>query len=180
MRKPRRNFSYDPKSRFITAKEIAAEMRVSVATAYRMIKTMRHVAFEGTLRVAREDFEAWLRGRQYGADGELDPDAGPFVYFVATNGFVKVGWCRSDPVVRLAKLQIGSPHALQLLGAVPGGVELEERVHAALRDHRHRGEWFRDSVDVRGFIAKLLIEGPNACTELRTEVADNGANRRDH
>lgn len=68
-----------------------------------------------------------------------------FVYFIAewplTDGLVKVGWAQ-DPKARLRSLQCGNPRQLALLALVAAHREDEERAHAALRDHRRRGEWF--------------------------------------
>lgn len=74
----------------------------------------------------------------------LDPDQRETViYFIQSEhgGHVKIG--RADDLAkRLQGLATGRPDKLILLGAVPGTLADERRVHAAFAAHRDKGEWF--------------------------------------
>lgn len=65
------------------------------------------------------------------------------VYFIRAteSNRVKIG-VATNPLQRLADLQVGSPEILELIGTVPGGRKLEERLHRALESDRVHGEWF--------------------------------------
>jgi len=63
------------------------------------------------------------------------------VYFVKSGDFVKIGRTTNFPD-RLAKLQVGTPHALEVLHVIKGGSKREAEIHRALRDYHYRGEWF--------------------------------------
>lgn len=76
-------------------------------------------------------------------------DLNSFVYFVTTaSGPVKIG-SSSSPFRRIRSLQTGHHEQLELLGIVPGGEPLEQRIHESLLDHRLRGEWFRPHEHVK-------------------------------
>lgn len=76
------------------------------------------------------------------------------VYFIRTDGFIKVGRTTNFDN-RLAKLQTGSPHELEVLLVVPGGSGLEADIHRDLKEYRHRGEWFRETPEVWEYIRGL-------------------------
>ena len=59
---------------FLTRADIARILRISPRQASRLIQEMPTVRVTKHIRVAREDFEAWLRNRrQPPADGSPDP-----------------------------------------------------------------------------------------------------------
>jgi len=73
------------------------------------------------------------------------------VYFIraGARGPIKIG-STSDLGKRLASLQTASPQRLQLVGAIPGGAELERAIHARLSEFRiSGGEWFGPAPEVR-------------------------------
>jgi hypothetical protein len=74
------------------------------------------------------------------------------VYFMLAVGtpLVKVGWTSGDPTKRLASLQVGCPHQLIILAAIPAGAYFEGVVHRKLWESHVRGEWFRLSPAVLG------------------------------
>ena len=63
------------------------------------------------------------------------------VYFVKSGDFVKIGRT-SNFTDRLAKLQVGTPHPLEVLHVVKGGSKREAEIHRALQGYHYRGEWF--------------------------------------
>jgi hypothetical protein len=65
-----------------------------------------------------------------------------FVYFVACDGFVKIG-VANNVEKRIRELQVGCPHTLDLIGLAEGGRELEAAYHKRFRKLRVAGEWFR-------------------------------------
>ncbi|MGJ7042107.1 mRNA-degrading endonuclease YafQ of YafQ-DinJ toxin-antitoxin module [Shinella sp. BE166] len=75
-----------------------------------------------------------------------------FVYFISDGEHVKIGLSR-QPRKRLSSLQTGHPKRLNIVGLMPGGAEDEFQLHGRFRDHRVKGEWFRDCSEIRDFIA---------------------------
>jgi hypothetical protein len=70
------------------------------------------------------------------------PRAGEVVYFVRAGNAIKIGRTTNLPG-RLKALATASAVPLELLAAVPGGRELEARLHHRWRHLHLRGEWFR-------------------------------------
>jgi len=72
------------------------------------------------------------------------------VYFIQaeTGGPIKIGTAL-DVSKRIAMLQTGNPEQLVVLHTFPGQRDLESALHATLREHRIRGEWFADCPEVR-------------------------------
>lgn len=58
---------------------------------------------------------------------------------------VKIGYS-TDVEKRLIGLQTSSPCALRLIKIIPGGKDLEQRLHYRFRAHHVDGEWFDDVV----------------------------------
>jgi len=82
------------------------------------------------------------------------------VYFIQCEGFVKIGYSHS-PIRRLDAIQTSNPFACRLLGTVAGGSAVELELHQALAEHRHVGEWFRLTPEVRAIIDGLLQGASN-------------------
>ena len=61
---------------------------------------------------------------------------------------IKIGWARNASR-RLAILQTGNADELRLVGVIPGTVANERIIHELLVTDRLRGEWYRDSPDLR-------------------------------
>lgn len=78
-----------------------------------------------------------------------------FVYFVRAPDAVKIGWSM-DPRRRFDELQVGSPVALKLAGAIRGSEEDEKALHECFEHLRQRGEWFRVDPALTGAIAFLI------------------------
>jgi len=67
------------------------------------------------------------------------------IYFIQAVGtpYVKIGYAKRDNVKnRIATLQTGSPHRLELLGTMPGGLQEEYQIHESNKARHYRGEWF--------------------------------------
>lgn len=84
------------------------------------------------------------------------------VYFMryAEDGPIKVGTTARPVEVRRKALDTG-PEAVSLIGYIAGGVELEQRIHRALKPWRKRNEWFRPTEEVEGFV-RLALDQPEA------------------
>lgn len=59
--------------------------------------------------------------------------------------FVKIGYTNTSPLTRLAELQTGCPHILELESVIETTAPktVETRIHAALKKHHYRGEWYK-------------------------------------
>lgn len=69
------------------------------------------------------------------------------IYAIRCGDFVKIGHCRGDDMTtvrqRLAQMQTGCPHVLELVGVnLEGDSKTEKEWHTTLDDFRLRGEWF--------------------------------------
>ena len=80
------------------------------------------------------------------------------VYFIqhGKGGDIKIGTTTSNPHVRMARLQTGTPIELKLLVAAPGGPSEEQAMHQRFAALHVRGEWFRAEASLLGFIEGLL------------------------
>lgn len=85
------------------------------------------------------------------------------LYFVGCPGHVKIG-VADDVDARIAQLQTGNPHTLELLAVMENVPRrLERRVHDALRKSRVAGEWFRLDKKCRKFVL-LVCSGARPTT----------------
>jgi hypothetical protein len=62
------------------------------------------------------------------------------VYFVHDGEATKIGYTAVSPESRMRSFQTGRP--LSLLGTIPGGREVEKRLHGLFSHRRVKGEWF--------------------------------------
>jgi hypothetical protein len=78
------------------------------------------------------------------------------VYFIedAARALIKIGVTRW-PKRRLDSLQIGAGTELKLLATTPGEEDVEREWHRRFAHLRTRGEWFRDTPELRAAIAAL-------------------------
>ncbi|WP_267422764.1 GIY-YIG nuclease family protein [Methylobacterium sp. GC_Met_2] len=76
------------------------------------------------------------------------------VYVIGSGGHVKIGFTSKGARKRLAHLQIGSAEKLTLLATISGSVEMEKRLHACFAHLRTSGEWFRNTGELRDWLAR--------------------------
>lgn len=78
---------------------------------------------------------------------------GKVVYFIRAGkeGPVKVGWA-SNIKSRFRQIAQGLPDLAVLEATLPGGIELEKRIHRALHQSRRRLEWFNPTKEVSALI----------------------------
>jgi hypothetical protein len=90
------------------------------------------------------------------------------VYFVCdvVTQEIKIGHSRT-PAKRVAELQTGNAHRLDLLGAIPGTEDDESALHNRFAAHRLQGEWFsRD-------ILEAVMEIISSTREVVAMATDN-------
>ncbi len=74
------------------------------------------------------------------------------VYFIrADNGLIKIGKS-NNPKERLKALQAGSPLKLRIVKTIPGGMNLEQKLHKYFDHLRQYGEWFKPNKELKEFI----------------------------
>lgn len=83
-------------------------------------------------------------GDEYGGRFAWVPPRQGHVYFAWAMGtrYLKVGFTRSRPEIRVMELQTGCPHELILVAAIPGTRDDEKAVHQRFETQRTIGEWF--------------------------------------
>lgn len=153
----------------VSVESIAAALGVEPAAVRKFAKDdprfpQPHVVLPGgAVRYDADAIRVWLRNS---GTSHMNP-AGPgrrvrptFVYFIRCGEFVKIGYA-ADVAARLATLQTGTPHELEIMHVTPGGVAEEGRLHALFAEERVRpgGEWFRLSARVTDYIAATKSQG---------------------
>ena len=85
------------------------------------------------------------------------------VYFIGDEGAIKIGFA-AHPEIRMENLQSGNPRQLILLGSYRrrDARAEERRLHRQFAAYRIRGEWFRDSPELRAVIAARCPANDNA------------------
>jgi len=77
------------------------------------------------------------------------------VYFVRVPGFIKIGWT-TDITARIAGMQTGSPHLIELLATRPGSIQDERDMHSRFAHLHFRGEWFHEHPLILTYIEKKV------------------------
>lgn len=78
------------------------------------------------------------------------PPASGWVYFIAPldGGLIKIGFSRSEPHIRMAALQSGSPLELEIISCRRGTMADEQDLHFRFRHLRRHGEWFEPAPEL--------------------------------
>jgi hypothetical protein len=79
-----------------------------------------------------------------------------YAFAASDRSLVKVGFTTGDVVKRMRAIEGSAGTDLHVIGSRPGTTADEARVHAALTDHLHRGEWYQDDQSLRD---RLTREG---------------------
>jgi hypothetical protein len=92
-----------------------------------------------------------------------------YVYFIRCRGtgLVKIGYSGDHPRVRLRRLRATCPTALEPLGLMRGGLDLERRLHARFDPDWSHGEWFSGA---EGLLAMIAAEADSWEDEPRKFV----------
>lgn len=100
------------------------------------------------------------------------------VYFVQSGDFVKIGFA-SDVQKRVAELQTGSPHQLNVLAVLPDvDKSVEATCHRVFARNHFRGEWFRLDDDFLEAIAVLDCHGNQSNIKAIAELVAHPIERR--
>lgn len=78
-----------------------------------------------------------------------------YVYFIEREpgDYVKIGWAKHGPFVRISELQTGCPDLLTVRAYFRGTREDERRMHQTFADLRGRGEWFANVLRLSEMLA---------------------------
>lgn len=71
------------------------------------------------------------------------PSRPPYIYFIASGGFVKIGYTDGSVSRRLLGIQSANPNQVWLMATIEGGPAEEASLHLKHLDHWVRGEWFK-------------------------------------
>lgn len=77
---------------------------------------------------------------------------GVYVVTAPWIGRFKIGFSSSIRA-RLHSLETGCPFPLEIVAWIPGGYDLEQRLHFCLAEHRAHLEWFHDTEIVRATLS---------------------------
>ncbi|MCP1832864.1 GIY-YIG nuclease family protein [Bradyrhizobium sp. USDA 4545] len=106
---------------------------------------------------------------------------GAYVYLAYSAGRIKIGTSR-EVKSRHRGLNTQSPHPVTVILAVPGGTELERKLHDCLGSLRVHGEWFSITRDMRRLLKLRLCKSgmrkfKQAEADFRKWLADEGYTR---
>lgn len=76
------------------------------------------------------------------------------VYFARSGNKVKIG-VATKVNGRISTIQSGSPAKIELLACIPGGPQMERKMHARFAKLRIRGEWFRYKGELMEYVQSL-------------------------
>jgi T5orf172 domain len=85
---------------------------------------------------------------------------GGVVYFITDGEAIKIGVTGGTAEYRMKAIQASHHRPLTVIAQVPGDEDYERSLHHQFRHLRIRGEWFRDTPELRKFIASLSLPKP--------------------
>lgn len=103
------------------------------------------------------------------ADGVIQADEGKltinkgFVYFLQEEGkdaAIKIGTTARSPKDRVNDLQSGNWRKFTVIGAIPGGYALEQKLHKKFASSLLGGEWYRPTPELLAFIEGANLAAP--------------------
>lgn len=94
-------------------------------------------------------------GRRSHADLTIGGHGSPHVYFAYSAGRIKIG-TSLYPKTRGQRLSPQSPHPVTIIHTIPGGSDLEAKLHELLAGARRHGEWFCLSKEMRWLLHQTL------------------------
>jgi hypothetical protein len=133
--------------------EVQAELR-DQAQQMVMKQTLLAEA-EGALRIGDERSALTIMRGFFGLPDTPDSSAVGYCYiaYAPEVNRYKIGFSMSDPTIRLAALQIGSPIVLELACVIPYcTIHDETALHARFSASRLHGEWFSETYELISFI----------------------------
>jgi hypothetical protein len=106
-----------------------------------------------------------------------EPSKHGFVYFIEREpgDYVKIGWAKHGPHVRICELQTGCPDLLYVRAYFEGTRDDERKMHETFRCLRGRGEWFANVLKLADFLNYLDDangERPATEDEIVTALGD--------
>jgi hypothetical protein len=102
------------------------------------------------------------------------------IYFIQAgepSQAIKIGWSAYMQVrARLNSMKANTHLPLEIIGAITGTPELEQKLQLACAPYRIRGEWFRECPEMRRIVDEALATGfetllPDDIAALRSEYA---------
>jgi hypothetical protein len=99
------------------------------------------------------------------------------IYFIRNERTraVKIGYA-SSVRARLSSIRTSSPDPVTLLGAIPGGADVEGRLHDRFKHISIQGEWFRDDRELAAAV-ELLVSLHDLPSLLETQDFPQEAKR---
>lgn len=97
------------------------------------------------------------------------------VYFLRAgeSGAIKIGYTAGDPLRRMADLQVGCPHRLEMIACIEGVRSAEKKIQWALAAHKTVGEWFRPHSAVIAAVDAAIANGVPVHTPKRAKPAND-------
>lgn len=80
------------------------------------------------------------------------------IYVLRSDNLVKIGFS-NDLRKRVQAIISTIPIAVEFVGHMPGGREVEAHLHSRFQAHRFSGEWFVETPEMAGLFDALLTRG---------------------
>jgi hypothetical protein len=145
----------------LTPESLAERWQVSPALIRKMLKDGRLSArIQGGQTIIDEADVCGIEDGTRSSAPPANPNTlrrildGGYVYFIKAGDHIKIGFT-TKPDMRLKGLATGSASEIVVLAMIPARQAEERKAHAALADHRVRGEWFTDCEPVRSYMSRL-------------------------
>lgn len=91
-------------------------------------------------------------------DQELRQTGQEVVYFLKAGNFIKIGKSTGSPAGRVFELQTGCPFPIEVIGYIPGGYELERKLHKSFAMCHAHGEWFHAKRELTDYVSQVTSE----------------------
>lgn len=131
------------------------------------------VEFEGRVRADVDGQSIFARSILKRARRQLPirQTARGFVYVLQSGYFIKIGYS-NDPNVRIRSILTSTPDECELVFVIPGGIDLERRLHREFAASHYRREWFFLCGKLKHFIAEFRKADPE--TKSPEGTPENG------
>ena len=101
-----------------------------------------------------KELEKFKRKREAAMAAKSAPTAPrDTIYFVQCGYHIKIGYTKTLQS-RLATIQTSNVHEIELLASFDGTKAGERQLHEQFKEHRVRGEWFRDCRAIRSWLKR--------------------------
>jgi len=90
------------------------------------------------------------------------------IYFIQSGNYIKIGYTKNVES-RIKALQTASPHSLNVVLTMPGGLRKEAELHSLFSHLKVRGEWFNATSELLNFV-RHKVGCSRSCLRLKAAL----------